>query len=107
MNDFLSRKKNLFRKNLFQREKKRIEIIINLIDNNNQNDKFENILTKYKEIFIKKDKEKKEKINALKYTAHYLRKQINQKIESKENAYLINELYLELKKIEDIILQLK
>ena len=107
MSEFFSRKKNLFRKNLFQKEKKRIDIIINLIDNDNQDGKFDNILTKYREIFIKKNKEKDEKVNALKYTAQYLRKQINEKIESKEHLYLIDELYLELKKIECIILQLK
>ena len=107
MSDFLSVKKNLFRKNLFQREKKRVELIINFIESINQNGKFDNILTKYKEIFNKREKEKAEKVNALKYTAKYLRKQISEKMESKEHAYLIYEMYKELKKIENIILQLK
>ena len=58
MSEILSVKKNLFRKNLFQREKKRVELIINFIEKNNQYNKFESILTKYREIFIKRDKEK-------------------------------------------------
>jgi hypothetical protein len=107
MSEILSVKKNLFRKNLFQREKKRVELIINFIEKNNQYNKFESILTKYREIFIKKDKEKAEKVNTLRFTAEYLRKQISEKMESNEHAYLIDELYNELKKIETIILQLK
>tara|TARA_Y100000768_G_C23528184_1_gene473569 strand:+ start:141 stop:464 length:324 start_codon:yes stop_codon:yes gene_type:complete len=107
MSEFLSKKKNLFRKNILYKEKKRIKLIIELIIKSDGNDKFKNILMKYKEIFNKKEKEKEKKIKMLRNTADYLKEQINTMIESNRNTYLINEMHIEVKKIEDIILQLK
>jgi len=100
MDNLFCKNINLFNKKLLNEEKKKINNIIDFIENLKTNkNSYIKILNNYKNILEKEKIMRFENIKILNQTEEYLKKNINKMIFEKKNKFLIKELELELKKI--------
>ena len=104
MSNFICENINLFNKKLLNKEKEKINIIIEFIENLNENEKINKndyikILDKYKNILKNEDMKRYNNFQILNKTEKYLKGQINKMIIEEKNKFLITELELELERI--------
>ena len=102
MSNFICENINLFRKKKIINEKKRIKIILELMNIYNTNKDYDNLINCYSNIFKNLKEEEEEKINLLQDTENYLNQQLRELILNNESNFLIEELQKELLKIEKI-----
>lgn len=108
MNEYISKKKNIFQRKLLEIEKKRIDDIIiflhNLKDENKLKDKdFKNIKKKYENIFRNKLEKKENEKKILIETKNYLELQINEIMKNNKSNFLLEELAYEIDKINEVL----
>jgi len=102
MSNFICENINLFRKKKIINEKKRIKIILELMNIYNTNKDYDNLINCYSNIFKNLKEEEEEKINLLQDTENYLNQQLRELILNNESNFLIEELQKELLEIEKI-----
>ena len=102
MSNFICENINLFRKKKIINEKKRIKIILELMNIYNTNKDYDNLINCYSNIFKNLKEEEEEKINLLQDTENYLNQQLRKLILNNESNFLIEELQKELLEIEKI-----
>lgn len=103
MNDIICEKINLFRRKKINNEKKRINLIIEIMNNYNcENNYYNKLIYCYSNIFKKLKEEEEEKIILLQETENYLYEQLNELILNNKSNFLIEELKIELKNIKKI-----
>jgi len=102
MSNFICKNINLFSKKKIINEKKRIKIILELMNIYNTNKDYDNLINCYSNIFKNLKEEEEEKINLLQDTENYLNQQLRKLILNNESNFLIEELQKELLEIEKI-----
>ena len=102
MSNFICENINLFRKKKIINNKKRIKIILELMNIYNTNKDYDNLINCYSNIFKNLKEEEEEKINLLQDTENYLNQQLRKLILNNESNFLIEELQKELLEIEKI-----
>ena len=102
MSNFICENINLFRKKKIINKKKRIKIILELMNIYNTNKDYDNLINCYSNIFKNLKEEEEEKINLLQDTENYLNQQLRKLILNNESNFLIEELQKELLEIEKI-----
>ena len=108
INEYISKKKNIFQRKLLEIEKKRIDGIIiflhNLKDENKlKNKDFKNIKKKYENIFRNKLEKKENEKKILIETKNYLELQINEIMKNNKSTFLLEELAYEIGKINEVL----
>jgi hypothetical protein len=101
-------KNNIYNGQILSNEKKRINIIIGLIEKCKSRDKskyklYDKLINNYKGIFKIKEIQRLKKISILKKTKDYLKNEIDKLILKNESKYLLEELINEFDKINKLI----